>query len=158
MHILPFCVPSNSLHNKLKCNPRYLAHQVNRRLDDLIHVLLKCECDLLLSLKPKEVSYISNIIPDAFTNLCMIGGHENSNRCIWVMQRDRHKKGILSDNAAVQGQIPLLSQFFHSRVVFLCFHTFLVSVLFPGPSLLALNFYRKRLMPSKIVGSKVFVW
>ena len=36
-----------------------------------------------------------------------------------------------------------LTGFFCSRVVFLCFHPCLVSVLFTGPSLLVVNIYRK---------------
>ena len=37
---------------------------------------------------------------------------------------------------------------FCSRILFLCFHLFLVSVLFTGPSLLVVNIYRKFLTPS----------
>ena len=53
-----------------------------------------------------------------------------------------------------------LLRLFCSKVVFLCFHPFLVSVLFSGPSLLALNFYRKILTPSLcsfywLLGSKL---
>ena len=42
-----------------------------------------------------------------------------------------------------------LPRLFSSRTVFLCFRHFLVSVLFSGPSLLGLNFYRKTLTPSR---------
>ena len=41
-----------------------------------------------------------------------------------------------------------LPQPFCSRIVFLCFHLFLVSVLFTGPSLIVVNFYRKVFTPS----------
>ena len=42
-----------SFHNKLKTNPRYLAHKVNRRCDDLIHTL-NVEDDIFHDMKRKE--------------------------------------------------------------------------------------------------------
>lgn len=45
----------NSFHNKLKTNPRYLNHHVNRRCDDLIEVLLKIEEDTFYDRMRKEV-------------------------------------------------------------------------------------------------------
>ena len=39
VYILYIC----SFHNKLKTNPCYLNHQINRRYDDLIEFLLKFE-------------------------------------------------------------------------------------------------------------------
>jgi len=44
-----------SFHNKLKTNPRYLAHQVNRRIDDLVGTLLVIEEDLFFDRMRKEV-------------------------------------------------------------------------------------------------------
>ena len=44
-----------SFHNKLKTNPRYLAHQVNRRIDDLVGTLLKIEEDMFYDRMNKEV-------------------------------------------------------------------------------------------------------
>ncbi|XP_065897260.1 uncharacterized protein [Dysidea avara] len=43
-----------SFHNKLKMNPRYLAHQVNKRIDDLVGTLLQIE-DLFFDRMRKEV-------------------------------------------------------------------------------------------------------
>ena len=48
-----------SFHNKLKSNPRYLNHNVNRRCDDLIEVLLSMEVDMFFARKRKEV--MSNV-------------------------------------------------------------------------------------------------
>ena len=44
-----------SFFNKLKTNPRYLNHKVNRRCDDLIEVLLSVEEDLFYDRKRKEL-------------------------------------------------------------------------------------------------------
>ena len=44
-----------SFHNKLKTNPRYLNHNVNRRCDDLIEVLLLVEVDMFYERKRKEL-------------------------------------------------------------------------------------------------------
>jgi len=44
-----------SFHNKLKNNPRYLAHQVNRCIDDLIGTLLIIEEDLFFDRMRKEI-------------------------------------------------------------------------------------------------------
>ena len=46
---------------------------------------------------------------------------------------------------------PSLPRFFCSRIVFLCYHPCLVSVLFTGPSLLVVNLYRKFFTPSSNV-------
>ena len=48
-------VTSHSFHNKLKTNPRYLNHNVNRRCDDLIAVLMSVEVDMFYERKRKEV-------------------------------------------------------------------------------------------------------
>ena len=45
-----------SFHNKLKNHPRYLDHKPNRRLDDLIHILLKFESDTYMAQRTKQVS------------------------------------------------------------------------------------------------------
>ena len=48
-----FCV-NYSFHNKLKMNPRYLNHHVNRHFDDLIG-LLAIEVDLFYDRMRKEI-------------------------------------------------------------------------------------------------------
>ena len=48
-----------------------------------------------------------------------------------------------------------LPWFFYSRVVFLFFHPFLVSVPFTGPSLLLLNFYRNFFIPTTTINDLV---
>ena len=45
----------NSFHNKLKTTPRYLNHNVNRRYDDLIEVLLSVEEDMFYERTRKEL-------------------------------------------------------------------------------------------------------
>ena len=59
LNTLPLCIYKHffvySFHNKLKTNPRYLNHKVNRRCDDLIEVLLSVEADLFYERKRKEV-------------------------------------------------------------------------------------------------------
>ena len=49
----------NSFHNKLKNNARYLDHKPNRRVDDLISVLLKFESDTYIAQRMKEVLSIA---------------------------------------------------------------------------------------------------
>ena len=49
-----FCV-NYSFHNKLKTNPRYLNHHVNKHCDDLIEVLLAIEVDLFYDRMRKEI-------------------------------------------------------------------------------------------------------
>jgi hypothetical protein len=44
-----------SFHNKLKTNPRYLNHNVNRRCDDLVEVLLLLEIDMFYDRKRIEL-------------------------------------------------------------------------------------------------------
>ena len=44
-----------SFFNKLKTNPRYLNHHVNRRCDDLIEMLLTVEADMFYESKRKEL-------------------------------------------------------------------------------------------------------
>ena len=45
----------HSFHNKLKCNPWYHNHKVNRRCDDLIETLLSVEIDMFYERKRKEL-------------------------------------------------------------------------------------------------------
>ena len=45
----------HSFHKKLKNHPRYLDHKPNRRLDDLIHILLKFESDTYIAQRTKQV-------------------------------------------------------------------------------------------------------
>ena len=49
----------NSFHNKLKNHPRYLDHKLNHRLDDLIQILLKFECDTFMAQQTKQVSILT---------------------------------------------------------------------------------------------------
>ena len=44
-----------SFHNKLKTNPRYLNHNINRRCDDLIEVLLTVEMDMFYERRRMEI-------------------------------------------------------------------------------------------------------
>ena len=44
-----------SFHNKLKTNPHYFNHNVNRRSDDLIGFLLSVEIDMFYERKRKEL-------------------------------------------------------------------------------------------------------
>ena len=44
-----------SFHSKLKSNPSYVIHNVNRRCDDLIEVLLTLMVDMFLEWKRMEV-------------------------------------------------------------------------------------------------------
>ena len=44
-----------SFFNKLKTNPHYLNHHVNRRCDDLIEMLLAVEADMFFERKRKEL-------------------------------------------------------------------------------------------------------
>ena len=77
-----------SFHNKLKTNPRYLNHHVNRRCDDLIEVLMMIEYDIFYDRKRKEVMMSSkdasvkvnggkrhangNDIPDLSVKVCQM--------------------------------------------------------------------------------------
>ena len=54
LHYLQYLL-TYSFHNKHKTNPRYLAHKVTRRVDDLIHTLLTIEEDLFFDRKHKEI-------------------------------------------------------------------------------------------------------
>ena len=47
---------------------------------------------------------------------------------------------------------------FCSKIVFLCFHLFLVSVLFTGPSLIVVNFYRIYLYVYLFITTKTELW
>ena len=69
----------------MKTNPRYLAHEVNRRIDDLIGTLLVIE-DLFFDRMRKEV---------------MIGSNEAS---LEQEGNDRHTRGIEIPDSSVQVQ------------------------------------------------------
>lgn len=75
-----------SFHNKLKTNPRYLNHKVNRRCDDLIEVLLSVEEDMFYERKRKEILYSTT---------------EASRK----IEGDRHTKGQSIDNLKVHAQV-----------------------------------------------------
>lgn len=45
----------NSFHNKLKRNPAYFGSMANRRVDQLLSVLLKMEKDQFMDVKKKEL-------------------------------------------------------------------------------------------------------
>ena len=44
--VITMCINPFSFHNKLKTNPKYLNHRVNRRCDDLLETLLLFEEDM----------------------------------------------------------------------------------------------------------------
>ena len=48
-------IASNSFHNKLKSNPKYFGHKVNRRCDDLLETLLKLEEDMFHERMQREI-------------------------------------------------------------------------------------------------------
>jgi hypothetical protein len=73
-----------SFHNKLKTNPRYLAHHVNRRVDDLVAVLLTIEEDIFHERMRKEV---------------MCDSHDASLKC---EGSNRHQKGNAIPDTAVK--------------------------------------------------------
>ena len=55
LHIITgVCMHVCSFHYKLKTDSRYLAHQVNKCIDDLVGALLVIEEDLLFDRKQKE--------------------------------------------------------------------------------------------------------
>lgn len=56
-----FGFSSLSFHNKLKTNPRYLNHRINRCVDDLVQILLTIEEDFFHDRMRKEVWTIKNL-------------------------------------------------------------------------------------------------
>ena len=70
----------------MKTNPRYLAHEVNRRIDDLIGTLLVIEKDLFFDRMRKEV---------------MIGSNEAS---LKQEGNDRHTREMEIPDSSVQVQ------------------------------------------------------
>lgn len=53
--VLSYGVNPFSFHNKLKTNPKYLNHRVNRRCDDLTETLLLFEEDMFHQRKYLEI-------------------------------------------------------------------------------------------------------
>ena len=86
---LQLCTYMCSFFNKLKTNPRYLNHKVNRRCDDLIEVLLSVEEDLFYDRKRKEL-------------LTTTG--EASKR----QEGDRHTRGISIDDSRLHVHVCMI--------------------------------------------------
>ena len=78
----------HSFHNKLKTNPRYLNHKVNRRCDDLIEVLLSVEVDMFYERKRKEL---------------LSSTTEASKK----QEGGRHSKAITIDSARICSQVAI---------------------------------------------------
>jgi len=76
----------HSFHNKLKTNPRYLNHKVNRRCDDLIETLLSIEVDMFYDRKRKE----------------LLTSTTDASR---KQEGDRHSKAITIDSARIHTQV-----------------------------------------------------
>ena len=76
----------HSFHNKLKSNPRYLNHKVNRRCDDLIETLLSVEVDMFYERKRKEL---------------LTSTTEASRK----QEGDRHSKAKDIDSARIHSQV-----------------------------------------------------
>ena len=77
-----------SFFNKLKTNPRYLNHKVNRRCDDLIEVLLSVEEDLFYDRKRKEL-------------LTTTGKASKKH------EGDRHTRGLSIDDSRVHANVSM---------------------------------------------------
>jgi len=80
----------NSFHNKLKNNPRYLAHEVNRRIDDLVGTLLVIEEDLFFDWMRKEVM------------------RDSKEASIKHEGNDRHTRGMAIPDSAIE--VPFCSK------------------------------------------------
>ena len=75
-----------SFFNKLKTNPKYFNHKVNRRCDDLIEVLLMMETDVFFERKRKEL-------------LSSTGDASKK------QEGDRHNRGISVDVSRVHSDV-----------------------------------------------------
>ena len=78
-----------SFFNKLKTNPRYLNHKVNRRCDDLIETLLSVEEDMFYDRKRKE--------------LLTTTGEASKKH-----EGDRHTRGLSIDDSRVHGNVSMI--------------------------------------------------
>ena len=81
----------NSFHNKLKNNPQYL--DLNRRLDDLIHILLKL--NVTPSWLNKQNEYVCTI-RNIHIILCIYAPKimKSANDASVKLEGKRHKKGL----------------------------------------------------------------
>ena len=56
------CIHSlHSFHNQLKNNPGYMDGKVNKRVDCLVHLLLKYEVDMFFNRQTKDLMWKYNI-------------------------------------------------------------------------------------------------
>ena len=87
-----------SFHNKLKTNPKYLNHHVNRRCDDLIAILLSFEEDMYHDRKYSDIMTSPNSLSLKHNGI------------------DCHNKaiGLLDDDIKVKLQ--LLHRLYHIQV------------------------------------------
>ena len=80
------CLFIYSFFNKLKTNPRYLNHKVNRRCDDLIEVLLSVEKDVFFERKRKET---------------VVSVSDASKK----QEGDRHTRGLSIDSSRIKNPV-----------------------------------------------------
>ena len=102
---LSVCILSyNSFHNKLKNHPRYLDHKLNRRLDDLIHILLKYECDMFMAQQAKQVRYMHTC--QSFSHISawilLFKIMKSPRDASMKLEGDRHQNGLKIDSTDVQ--------------------------------------------------------
>ena len=90
-----------SFHNKLKTNPRYLAHTINRRIDDLVGLLLTIEEDLFHDRMRKEVCTVIVVFLNLSDSLFQVmrDSDEASLKCEGIK---RHHEGISIPDTAVK--------------------------------------------------------
>lgn len=88
-----------SFHNKLKTNPKYLNHHVNRRCDDLIAILLSFEEDMYHDRKYLDIM----TSPDSLSLK-----HDGI---------DRHKKAIGISDDDIKVKLQLLNRLYHIHVL-----------------------------------------
>ena len=88
-----------SFHNKLKTNPKYLNHHVNRRCDDLIAILLSFEEDMYHDRKYLDIM----TSPDSLSLK-----HDGI---------DHHKKAIGISNDDIKVKLQLLNRLYHIHVL-----------------------------------------
>ena len=97
-----------SFHNKLKNHSRYLDHKPNRRLDDLIHTLLKYKCDMFMSKQTKQVWCMQScrqIITSHVQTTVIFKIMKTSADASERLDGKRHDNGMKIDDDAVKGRI-----------------------------------------------------
>lgn len=94
--------PSLSFHNKLKTNPNYLNHKVNRRCDDLLQVLFHYEQDMFCDRMRKEI---------------MMSPSDASEK---VEGTKRHSLGAQMPTSNIQVTIHAMNMYIHVHVCYTC--------------------------------------